>query len=45
MDQSKECEPPGHAGDISHQEAELGILPSHGNAPSFKLHFLKLGDR
>ncbi|KAH6715327.1 BcCMK3, calcium/calmodulin-dependent protein kinase [Leptodontidium sp. MPI-SDFR-AT-0119] len=30
MDQPKECEPPGHAGDISHQEAELGILPSHG---------------
>ncbi|KAL2067991.1 hypothetical protein VTL71DRAFT_16089 [Oculimacula yallundae] len=30
MDKAKECEPPGHAGDISEQEADLGILPSHG---------------
>ncbi|KAH8600803.1 calcium/calmodulin-dependent protein kinase [Bisporella sp. PMI_857] len=24
------CEPPGHAGDVSKHEAESGILPSHG---------------
>ena len=31
MDPSaKKCEPPGHPGDISREEAELGILPSHG---------------
>jgi urease alpha subunit len=35
MDQSmnsfeSECEQPGHAGDITKREAEIGILPSHG---------------
>ncbi|RDL35051.1 uncharacterized protein BP5553_06982 [Venustampulla echinocandica] len=26
-----DCQAPGHAGDISTEEAEAGILPSHGN--------------
>jgi [calcium/calmodulin-dependent protein kinase] kinase len=26
------CEQPVHAGDITMKEAELGILPSHGNS-------------
>jgi len=26
-----DCERPGHAGDITKKEAEVGILPSHGN--------------
>jgi [calcium/calmodulin-dependent protein kinase] kinase len=35
MDQSMnsfagDCEQPGHAGDITKREAEIGILPSHG---------------
>ncbi|QSZ35549.1 hypothetical protein DSL72_008419 [Monilinia vaccinii-corymbosi] len=25
-----DCEPPGHPGDITHKEADAGILPSHG---------------
>ena len=25
-----DCERPGHAGDITKKEAEVGILPSHG---------------
>jgi hypothetical protein len=27
---ASDCEQPGHAGDITKKEAEVGILPSHG---------------
>ena len=35
------CEMPGHPGDITEREAEVGILPSHGIA----IHALPFADR
>jgi len=35
------CEMPGHPGDITEREAEVGILPSHG----ITIHALHFADR